>query len=121
MLQREKAVAAKVNLKVIINPYFGSIKINGKNKKIGTISFGGTALNGSDILFFTGTEDSKAYALDAKSGKELWSFKMSSAGSTAPTIFNHNGKQFVTFLATGGGYHNYVKKSSTIYTFSIDD
>lgn len=115
---------AKLNLetgKIEWKAAHGDLKINGQNKKIGTINFGGTALNGSDILFFTGTEDSKAYALDAKSGKELWSYQMSSAGSTAPTIFNHNGKQFVTFLATGGGYHNYKKKSSTIYTFGIDD
>tara|TARA_Y100001970_G_scaffold288936_1_gene417771 strand:+ start:426 stop:2789 length:2364 start_codon:yes stop_codon:yes gene_type:complete len=115
---------AKLNLetgKIEWKAAHGDLKINGKNQKIGTMSFGGTALNGSDILFFTGTEDSKAYALDAKSGKELWSYKMSSAGSTAPIIFNFKGKQFVTFLATGGSYHNYVKKSSTIYTFGIDD
>ena len=115
---------AKLNLetgKIEWKAAHGDLKVDGKDQKIGTISFGGTALNGSDILFFTGTEDSKAYALDAKSGKELWSYKMSSAGSTAPTIFNHNGKQFVTFLATGGNYHNYTKKSSTIYTFGIDD
>ena len=89
--------------------------------KIGTVMFGGTALNGSDILFFTGTEDSKAYALDANSGEELWSYKMSSAGSTAPSIFNYNGKQYVTFLATGGKFHQYKEKSSTLYTFGIDD
>jgi len=115
---------AKLNLesgKIEWKVAHGDLRIDDKNQKVGTVSFGGTALNGSDILFFTGTEDSKAYALDAKSGKELWSYQMSSAGSTAPTIFNHNGKQFVTFLATGGGYHNYVKKSSTIYTFGIDD
>ena len=46
---------------------------------------------------------------------------MSSAGSTAPTIFNYNGKQYVTFVATGGKFHQYKEKSSTIYTFGIDD
>ena len=78
-------------------------------------------MNGSDILFFTGTEDSKAYAIDAETGEELWSFRMEAAGSAPPTIFNLNGKQYISFLATGGNYHNYKDKSSTIYTFGIDD
>ena len=67
----------------------------------------------------TGTEDSRAYAIDASNGEELWSYKMDAAGSTPPTIFEINGKQYVTFLATGGNYHNYKNKSSTIYTFGI--
>ena len=46
---------------------------------------------------------------------------MDSAGSTPPIIFNYNGKQYVSFLATGGSYHNYKEKSSTLYTFGIDD
>ncbi len=115
---------AKLNLvsgKIEWKAPHGDIRINNKLKKVGSISFGGTALNGSNILFFTGTEDSKAYAIDADNGKELWSFKMDSAGSTPPTIFNLNGKQYVSFLATGGNYHNYKEKSSTIYTFGIDD
>ena len=60
----------------------GDLKINNISKKIGTTSFGGTALNGSDILFFTGTEDSKAYAIDAETGEELWSFRMEAAECT---------------------------------------
>lgn len=115
---------AKLNLvngKIEWKAAHGDIKINNSSKKIGTMSFGGTALNGSNILFFTGTEDSKAYAIDAASGKELWSYKMNSAGSTPPIIFNYKGKQYVSFLATGGSYHNYKEKSSTLYTFGIDD
>ena len=115
---------AKLNLvtgKIEWKAAHGDLKKNDIVEKIGTVMFGGTALNGSNILFFTGTEDSKAYALDADSGKELWSYKMSSAGSTAPTIFNYNGKQYVTFIATGGSFHQYKEKSSTIYTFGIED
>ena len=115
---------AKLNLvsgKIEWKAPHGDLKINNISKKIGTTSFGGTALNGSDILFFTGTEDSKAYAIDAETGEELWSFRMEAAGSAPPTIFNLNGKQYISFLATGGNYHNYKDKSSTIYTFGIDD
>ena len=114
---------AKLNLvngKIEWKAPLGDIKIDGKTLKVGTTNFGGTALNGANILFFTGTEDSKAYAIDADTGEELWSFKMEAAGSTPPTIFEINGKQYVVFLSTGGNYHNFKNKSSTIYTFGID-
>jgi len=110
-------VTGDVNWK---SPY-GDLKIDGNYKKIGTTNFGGLSLNGSDILFFTGTEDSKAYAIDANNGEELWSYTMDAAGSTPPTIFTYNGNQYVTFLSTGGNYHNYKEKSSTLYTFGVDN
>ena len=83
---------------------------DGKTIKVGTVNYGGTALNGSDILFFTGTDDSKAYAIDGKTGEEIWSFEMEAAGSAAPTIYEYKGKQYVTFVSTGGIYHNYKSK-----------
>jgi quinoprotein glucose dehydrogenase len=43
--------------------------------------------------------------------------KMKAAGSTPPTIFEVNGKQYLIVLSTGGNYHNYKNESSTIYTF----
>ena len=115
---------AKLNLvsgKIEWKAPYGDIKIGENNVKVGTVNFGGTALNGSNILFFTGTEDSKAYAVNAETGEELWSFQMEAAGSAPPTIFEINGRQYVTFLSTGGNYHNYKNESSTVYTFGINN
>jgi quinoprotein glucose dehydrogenase len=115
---------AKLNLvsgKIEWKAPYGDIKIGENNVKVGTVNFGGTALNGSNILFFTGTEDSKAYAINAETGEELWSFQMEAAGSVPPTIFEINGRQYVTFLSTGGNYHNYKNESSTVYTFGINN
>ena len=114
---------AKLDLKtgkIIWKAAHGDIKVDGKSIKVGTINFGGTALNGAGILFYTGTDDGKAYAIDTETGKELWSHQMEAAGSTPPTIFEIDGKQYVTFTSTGGNYHNYKNKSSTLYTFAID-
>ena len=114
---------AKLDLesgKVIWKAPHGDIVQDGKTIKVGTVNYGGTALNGSDILFFTGTDDSKAYAIDGKTGEEIWSFEMEAAGSAAPTIYEYKGKQYVTFISTGGIYHNYKSKSSTLYTFSLN-
>ena len=70
-----------------------------RREKIGTANYGGVALNGGEILFFSGTEDSLAYALDANTGEELWSYQMEAAGSAPPIIFNLNGKQYVSFVS----------------------
>jgi quinoprotein glucose dehydrogenase len=44
---------------------------------------------------------------------------MEAAGSAPPIIINYNGKQYVSFVSTGGFYYNYKEKSSSIYTFAI--
>ena len=46
----------------------------------------------------------------AESGEELWSYEMEAAGSAPPIIFNYKGKQYVTFVSTGGTYYNFKKK-----------
>ena len=113
---------AKLNLvsgKIQWKSPLGYLKINGKKKKIGTSIWGGLALNAGGILFATGTEDLLAYAIDSKTGEELWTYKMEAAGSAPPIIINYNGKQYVSFVSTGGFYYNYKEKSSSIYTFAI--
>ena len=115
---------AKLDLvsgKILFKSPVGYMNINGKSEKIGTANYGGVALNGGEILFFSGTEDSLAYALDANTGEELWSYQMEAAGSAPPIIFNLNGKQYVSFVSTGGYFHNFKKKGSTVYTFTVSD
>ena len=97
------------------------MNIDGKEEKIGTANYVGTALNVAGILFFSGTEDSLAYALDENNGEELWSYQMKAAGSAPPIIFNSNGKQYISFVSTGGMFHNFKEKGSTIYTFTVSD
>ena len=114
---------AKIDLvsgKIIWKKNIGYKEIDGKKIQVGTPNFGGLSINGSGIIFYTGTDDNFAYAIDPKNGKILWEYEMEAAGSAPPIIYNLEGKQFVSFIATGGRYHNYKKKGSTIYTFSID-
>ena len=44
---------------------------------------------------------------------------MEAAGSAPPIIFKHDGREYVSFVSTGGNYFNYKEKGSTIYTFTI--
>ena len=86
---------------------------------VGTPSFGGIALNSGGVIFSTGTEDNKSYALDKASGKILWSYDMEASGTAPPTIYTFEGKQYVSFLSNGGGAINFKNRGSTLYTFTI--
>ena len=95
-------------------------KLAEDQKHIGLRNFGGIASNRGGLLFFTGTSDSNAYALDQDTGEILWSFEMDGPGSAPPTLYEVDGEQFVSFLSTGGQVNEmFNKKSSTLYTFKI--
>ncbi len=54
-------------------------------------------------LVFSGTPDQKFYAFDAKSGKILWTHRMSSGVLGQPVSFEVDGKQYVAVSAGWGG------------------
>mgnify|MGYP003326386432 CR=1 FL=1 len=47
----------------------------------------------SGILFVTGTDDNFIYAIDSKTGEDLWSFEMKASGSAPPIIYEIDGKE----------------------------
>jgi alcohol dehydrogenase (cytochrome c) len=53
-------------------------------------------------LIFAGDIEGDAFALDAKTGKKLWSFNTGARIVAPPVSFSVNGRQFVA-IATGGG------------------
>jgi alcohol dehydrogenase (cytochrome c) len=53
-------------------------------------------------LIFGGDLDGDAFALDARTGKKLWSFNTGARIVAPPVSFSVNGRQFVA-IATGGG------------------
>jgi quinohemoprotein ethanol dehydrogenase len=54
-------------------------------------------------LVFQGRLDGRFVAYDAKTGKELWSFKTESPIVGAPITYRINGKQYVTVITGSGG------------------
>jgi quinoprotein glucose dehydrogenase len=97
---------------------------NTKNgiKNIGSLNNGGIALSSTGLIFANGTRDSYAMIFDAENGEELWKYKMEADGTAPPLIYEFNGKEYVSFLSTGSGYNiNSNKKSSILYTFSVNE
>ena len=107
--------------KIIWEKKIGRVDENEKlNEMNGTINYGGIALTGGDIIFLTGTPDNFVYGINAVNGDVLWSYKMEAAGSAPPTLYEINGKQYVSIVSTGGIFGEFKSKGSSIYTFSIE-
>jgi quinohemoprotein ethanol dehydrogenase len=52
-------------------------------------------------LVFIGRNDGRLLALDARDGKQLWSWQTGAGANDAPTIVQRNGKEYLVFYAGG--------------------
>lgn len=115
---------AKLDLKtgkILWKTPVGYEKMLNNAKPIGTSIFGGSALNSGGILFVTGTHDNLIYGINSITGEIVWEYKMNAAGSAPPTLFSHNGVQYLVVVSTGGAYYRYKDKDSRIYVFKVVD
>lgn len=71
----------------------------------GTENYGGPIVTAGGLIFIASTMDEKIRAFNAKSGKELWSYKLPAAGYATPSTYAINGRQYVV-IACGGGKLN---------------
>ncbi|MBV9496170.1 MAG: PQQ-dependent dehydrogenase, methanol/ethanol family, partial [Acidobacteria bacterium] len=66
--------------------------------------FSGALATAGDVVFY-GTMDGWAKAIDARSGRELWKFKVGSGVIAPPMTYRGpDGKQYIAFLAGVGGW-----------------
>jgi quinoprotein glucose dehydrogenase len=62
--------------------------------------FAGPTATAGGLLFIGAVNDNRLRAIDSRTGKELWSFKMEAAGNANPMTYQaKNGKQFVAIVA----------------------
>lgn len=66
-------------------------------------SWPGGVMASAGGLVFQGQMDGRFVARDAKTGKELWSFKTESPIVGAPITYRMNGRQYVTVITGAGG------------------
>ena len=81
----------------------------------GDVNFGGVIVTAGDLIFATGTRDSKARAFDLNSGGLLWESVLPATGSAPPMTYLANGCQFIIFTATGGGRFKNYSDSTVAY------
>ena len=92
-------------------------------------NFSSTMVTASDLVF-TGVMTGEFQALDAKTGKVLWSFQTPSGIVGQPVTWERDGKQYVTVMSGIGGVYalrsgdpNLVKvpTGATLWTFGLFD
>ena len=67
----------------------------------GTENYSGVTGTEAGLILATGTLDKKFRILDARNGKELWSYKMPFIGSSPPVTYQIDGEQYILINSTG--------------------
>ena len=81
---------------------------------------GGTIATAGGLVFVGATDDSRFRAFDAKTGKELWTYKLKAAAQATPMTYRgRDGKQYVVIAATGGGYFENPTTDDSILAFRL--
>ncbi len=67
----------------------------------GTPTIGGPAVTAGGVIFIGASMDARVRALDAATGAEIWSHLVQAPAVANPAIYEHDGRQYVTFVAGG--------------------
>ena len=90
-------------------------------QKTGRPGNGGTIATAGGLVFVGATDDARFRAFDAKTGKELWTFKLGGAAEATPMTYQgRDGKQYVVITSTGGGFFNNPVTDDSIMAFALD-
>lgn len=90
-------------------------------QKTGRPGNGGTIATAGGLVFVGATDDARFRAFDAKTGKELWTFKLGGAAEATPMTYQgRDGHQYVVITATGGGFFNNPVTDDSVMAFALD-
>ncbi len=91
-------------------------------QKTGRPGNGGTIATAGGLVFVAATDDARFRAFDAKTGKELWTFKLGGAAEATPMTYQgSDGKQYVVITSTGGGFFGNPVTDDSIMAFALDE
>jgi quinoprotein glucose dehydrogenase len=86
----------------------------------GRPNMGGSIATAGGLVFIGATDDARFRALEAKTGKELWTVKLTGGVSSVPSTYQgRDGKQYVVVTATGGGIGGSPVASDEIIAFTV--
>lgn len=67
----------------------------------GTENYGGAMTTAGGLVFCAGTRDAKFRAFDSETGAELWAAQLPHDGSTPPSTYEIDGRQYIVIAAPG--------------------
>ncbi len=89
-------------------------------QKTGRPGNGGMIATAAGLIFIGATDDGRFRAFDAKTGKELWTFKLPGVAEATPMTYeSRDGKQYVAIAATGGGFFGNPVTDDSIIAFTL--
>ena len=81
---------------------------------------GGTIATAGGLVFVGATDDARFRAFDAKTGREVWTYKLGGAANATPsTYLGKDGKQYVVITSTGGGLLGAPLTDDSIMAFAL--
>jgi quinoprotein glucose dehydrogenase len=90
-------------------------------QKTGRPGNGGTIATAGGLVFVGATDDARFRAFDAKTGKELFTYKLGGAAEATPMTYQgRDGKQYVVITSTGGGFFNNPVTDDSVMAFALD-
>ena len=91
-----------------------------EKQKTGRPGNGGTIATAGGLVFVGATDDARFRAFDAKTGNEVWTFKLGGAANATPsTYLGRDGRQYVVITSTGGGFFNAPLTDDSIMAFAL--
>lgn len=90
-------------------------------QKTGRPGNGGTIATAGGLVFVAATDDARFRAFDAKTGRELWTFKLGGAAEATPMTYQgQDGKQYVVIPSTGGGFFANPMTDDSLMAFALE-
>ncbi|HLK64366.1 MAG TPA: pyrroloquinoline quinone-dependent dehydrogenase [Bryobacteraceae bacterium] len=90
-------------------------------QKTGRPGNGGTIATAGGLVFVGSTDDGRFRAFDARTGKELWTFKLGGAAEATPITYQgKDGRQYVVTPSTGGGFFGNPVTDDSIMAFALE-
>jgi quinoprotein glucose dehydrogenase len=91
-------------------------------QKTGRPGNGGTIATAGGLVLVGATDDARFRAFDAKTGKEVWTYKLGGAANATPsTYLGKDGRQYVVITSTGGGFFGAPLSDDSIMAFALPD
>ncbi|WP_277753463.1 membrane-bound PQQ-dependent dehydrogenase, glucose/quinate/shikimate family [Rosenbergiella epipactidis] len=87
--------------------------------KIGVPNMGGSVATAGGVIFIGATADRTFRAIDADTGKELWSDVLPASAQATPTVYlGNDGREYVS-ISAGGHFGMSSKLGDTIITYAL--
>lgn len=91
-------------------------------RNTGTPNFGGAVVTAGGLVFIAATADEKIRAFEKSRGKLLWEYQLPAGGYATPSIYLHDGKQYLVIVCGGGGKNRTPSGDSTVaFALPTDD